>query len=224
MLASLLAALEHRRKTGEGQHIDVSQAEAAIHFLAPAILDYELNGRIWHRMGNRDLQLSPHGVYRAEGEDRWVAIACQSDEAWRSLCRVMGFERERSDPELSTAAGRRAREAELDVLIEAWTSARDESEIERSLIDAGVATHVVQNTAECAVDPQLRARNHFISVAHTAVGEFVVEGTRFAFSRTPPRITRASPELGEHNAYVLEELLGYDTDRIADVFASLALE
>ena len=70
MLASLLAALEHRAKTGEGQHVDVSQAEAAIHLLAPAILDYELNGRIWHRMGNRDLQLSPHGVYRAAGEDR----------------------------------------------------------------------------------------------------------------------------------------------------------
>ena len=224
MLVSLLAALEHHRKTGEGQHIDVSQAEAAVHFLAAAILEYEQTGRIWHRVGNRDRTLVPHGLYPARGEDRWVAIACQNDEAWSSLCRVMGLNDQASNPALATADGRRQSEPELDALIEDWTKTRDEAEIERLLIQAGVAAHVVQNSAECCADPQLQHRNHFVIVAHPSVGDIVIEGTRFRLSRTPAPPTRCSPELGEHNAYVLEEILGYDADRIGDVYASLAME
>jgi crotonobetainyl-CoA:carnitine CoA-transferase CaiB-like acyl-CoA transferase len=224
MLVSLLAALEHRRQTGEGQHIDVSQAEAAIHLLAPAILDHEVNGRIWSRIGNRDLQMCPHGVYPARGEDRWVAIACQSDEAWRALCKTMGFEDGLADVSLAAAAGRLAREDELDRRIAAWTETRAEGEVESVLINAGVAAHVVQNTAECMADPQLGHRCHFVSVAHPTLGEVIVEGTRFTLSHTPARVTRAGPELGEHNAYVLLEILGYDADRIADIFASMAME
>lgn len=224
MLASLLAALEHRRKTGEGQYIDISQAEAAIHMLAPAILDHEMNDRVWHRMGNRDLQFCPHGVYAASGEDRWVAIACQSDKAWLSLCDVAGFDRQRSDASLNTVTGRRAREGELDELLTKWTESRDENEIQSSLIEAGVAAHVVQNSPECMQDPQLLHRNHFVKVRHASVGEFVVEGTRFKLSRTPAKIVKASPEMGEHNAQVLVDILGYDADRVADIFASLAMQ
>lgn len=224
MLASLLAAMEHHRKTGEGQHIDISQAEAAIHMLAPAILDYELNDRVWHRMGNRDLQLCPHGVYPAKGDDRWIAIACQSDEAWFSLCEVAGFTEAASDAALASASGRRAREEELDELISHWTKSQDENQIQSVLIKAGVAAHVVQNSAECMADPQFQHRDHFITVPHTSLGEFVVEGTRFKLSRTPGRTLHASPELGEHNVHVLMEILGYDADQVADTFASLAME
>ena len=224
MLVALLAALEHLEHTGQGQYIDVSQAEAAIHMLAPAILEHEVNSRIWSRTGNHDLDLCPHGVYPALGEDRWVAIACQSDEAWRALCTTMGFEDAHTDESLSMAAGRRDRADVLDRMIAEWTGSRAEGEIESVLITAGVAAHVVQNSAECVADPQLRHRGHFQSVAHPSLGQVVVEGTRFALSRTPARVTRAAPELGEHNAYVLQDILGYDAERIADVFASMAME
>ncbi len=224
MLASLFGALEHRRRTGAGQYIDISQAEAAIHLLAPAILDCEVNGRVWHRMGNRDLALCPHGAYPARGEDRWVAIACQSDVAWRALCTAMGFEGAASDPALATAAGRLARADELDAMIGDWTRPRGEAEIESLLIGAGVAAHVVQNSQECVDDPQLRHRRHFVPLPHTATGEMVVENTRFILSRTPASVTRAAPELGEHNVHVLQEILGYDDERVADIFASLAME
>ncbi len=223
MVASLLAALEHRRLTGEGQHIDVSQAEAAIHLLAPAILDYEANGRIWRRMGNRDMELCPHGVYPARGEDRWVAVACQSDAAWQALGEVMGLDEAAADPELATAEGRRQRADELDGQVAGWTCSRDEREVESALVAAGVAAHVVQNTAECAADPQLRHRNHFRTVANASAGELVVEGSPFQLSRTPARVGRAGPELGEHNFRVLEEILGYHSERIADLLASGAM-
>ena len=224
MLASLLGALEHRRRTGEGQYIDLSQAEAAIHLLAPAILEHEWNGRVWHRMGNRDLELCPHGVYPALGEDRWVAIACQSDAAWEALATVMELGALRSDPALATGAGRRGREDELDEALARWTETRAEGEIEAALIGAGVAAHVVQNSAECAADAQLRHRRHFVTVPHSAVGDMVVENTRSVLSRTPSRVARASPELGEHNVHVLQDILGYDDERMADVFAALAMQ
>ena len=224
MLASLLGALEHRRRTGEGQYIDLSQAEAAIHLLAPAILEHELNGRVWHRMGNRDLEFCPHGVYPAGGDDRWVAIACQSDAAWDAMCGVIGRDDLRSDPGLATASGRRAREDELDGAIARWTERRPEYDIQAALIEAGVAAHVVQNSPECVKDPQLRHRRHFVAVLHASLGEMVVENTRSVLSRTPSRVERAGPELGEHNVAVLADILGYDDERMADVFASLAME
>ena len=223
MLVSLLAALEHRRKTGAGQHIDVSQAEAAIHYLAPAILRCGVNGEIWRRMGNRDLALCPHGVYPAQGDDRWVAIACQSDAAWLALCETMGFGGAAGDAALANAAGRLGRADAIDAMIAAWTCERPEDEIVSVLIDAGVAAHVVQNSAECWADPQLAHRGHFVTVPHTGLGEMVVEGSRFKLSRTPGGPRHAGPELGEHTAQVLQEILGYDDERIANAFASLAV-
>ena len=221
MLASLFAALEHRRKTGEGQHIDVSQAEASIHLLAPAILDFEVNGHVWQRDGNRDLQLCPHGVFPTRDDDCWIAIACQSDEAWSPLAKMADLP---EDDTLSTAAGRKTREDELESKLAAWTCERDGSELEAALITAGIAAHVVQNSDECWADPQLAHRKHFIPVSHSSLGEVIVEGTRFTLSRTPAQIERAHPRLGEHNAKVLFNILGYNADRVADVFASMAME
>ena len=220
MLVSLLSAIEHRWRTSEGQHIDISQAEAAIHMLVPAVLDYEVNGHIWRRDGNRDLVMSPHGVFPTKGEDSWVAIACQSDAAWHSLAAMLQLE----DSSLATSPARKAREDELESAIVTWTSARSGADVVAQLIAAGVAAHVVQNSAECWSDPHLEARGHFVTVDHASVGEVIVEASRFALSRTPAQITKAHPELGQHNADILLEILQYDGDRVADVFSSLAME
>ena len=224
MLASLMAAMEHRRDTGEGQYIDISQAEAAIHLLAPAVLDYEVNGHVWHRMGNRDRELAPHGVYAASGDDEWVAIVCQSDEAWLALCGVMALSDEAADASLRTAVARLAKADELDERIGQWTSVRSAQEIESSLIAAGVAAHVVLNSAAALIDAQMQHREHFVTVSHASHTGLIVEGTRVKLSRTPGRVERGGPELGEHNFEVLTDILGYDGDRIADIFAALAME
>ena len=223
MLASLMAALEHRRDTGKGQHIDISQAEAAIHFLAPAVLEYEMNNKIWRRQGNRDLRLAPHGVYPVKGEDHWIAIACQDDRAWHKLCEVAGFSSESSDSSLSTGAGRVEQSDRLDALLTGWTCGFEGEELQSLLISSGVASHIVQNSPESVTDPQLNYREHFVTVPHSSVGNFVIESSRFRLSRTPGGPVCANPEIGEHNAHVLTEILGYDVDRMADVFASLAM-
>ena len=224
MVATLMGALEHKRKTGEGQHIDLSQAEAAVHFLAPAILDYELNDHNARRVGNRDTAMSPHGVFPARGEDRWVAIACQDDAAWLGLCATLGLDDLAGDESLATLEGRKLREDELEERISASTSAANENDIQHRLIEKGVAAYVVQNGVECMADPQNVARGHFVTVKQASVGDVMIENSRYRLSRTPALVTRAGPDQGEHNFEVLSEILGYDSDRIADVYASLCME
>jgi crotonobetainyl-CoA:carnitine CoA-transferase CaiB-like acyl-CoA transferase len=221
LAASILAALDHRARTGEGQYIDLAQSEASIAFLAPALLDYEVNGRLAPRPGNAHPVMVPHAVYPAAGEDRWVAIACQTDDQWRSLCEVIGMSDELQKLD---AAGRRARESEIDTLVSAWTSERDGIEIQDRLQAAGVPAHRAQQSHDLVDDPQLVHRQHFHQVDHAEHGAVWVEGSRFMLSRTPARITSGGPTYGQHTFDILGDILGYDGDRIAELAVSGVLE
>ncbi len=223
-VAAILAALDHRDRTGQGQYIDQSQAEAALHFLTPALLDYTVNGRVTTRDGNRDPQMAPHGVYAAAGDDRWVAIAVTDDAAWARFCGAIGRDDLAQDARYATLAGRLAHHDELDAVISAWTRERDMLESEAVLQAVGVAASAVQNSAELYADPQLRHRGHFVELPHEIHGTTWVEGSRFRLSRTPARIERAAPTFGRDNFYVLETILGYDADRITDLAAAGVLE
>jgi crotonobetainyl-CoA:carnitine CoA-transferase CaiB-like acyl-CoA transferase len=211
---AILAALEHRRRTGQGQYIDQSQAEASTHFLAPAILDWSANGRDLGRNGNFDPHHAPHGVYPAAGDDRWAAIVCRTDEEWRALCELIGRADLGGDPRLATAAGRIEHREEIDRAIAAWTRGLEPAEIERRAQAKGIPAHDVQSSRECFADPQLRHRGHFVELPHPVYGTTVVEGPRFGLSRTPGEVTRAAPSLGRDNERVLTEILGYDEERI----------
>jgi crotonobetainyl-CoA:carnitine CoA-transferase CaiB-like acyl-CoA transferase len=217
---AILAALDHHRRTGEGQYIDQSQAEASLHFLSPAILDYTVNRRIQGRVGNTDREYAPHGVYPVVGEDRWVAIVCETDAQWRSLCAVIGRKDLASHPRLATAKGRRENAAEIDAAISDWTSGMGPGAAEAHLQARGVPAHQVQNSAQVARDPQMAHRGHFVEVNHSTLGKTIVEGPRAHLSRTPAQVRSAAPSLGEHNQYVLEKILGYDEDRITDLVAA----
>ena len=221
LAASILAALDHRARTGEGQYIDLSQAEASIAFLAPALLDFEINGRLAPRPGNDHPVMVPHAVYPTTGDDCWVAIACETDDQWRALCEVVGIS---GDLEKLDAAGRRSRQAEIDESLSAWTADRDGAEIQEQLQAAGVPAHRAQRSSEVVDDPQLTHRQHFRQVDHGEHGTVWVEGSRFTLSRTPARITRGGPTYGEHTFDVLGEILGYDPDRIAELAVAGVLE
>ena len=205
-LAALLAALDHRRRTGRGQHLDLSQAESSMHLQAPALLDAEVNGRPFEGRGNRDLVLAPHGVYRTrldsddpeEETEAWVAIACADDTQWTAVAGWLG----RSDLALLTVAERHRRHDELDDLITARTTGLDATVVQDELQAMGVAAHRVQNTAGCLSDPQLAHREHYRTVEHPLLGPVVVEGPRFRLSRTPARITAPGPTYNQHEAEV----------------------
>ena len=222
---AILAALEHRRRKGEGQHIDLSQAEAALHFLGATLLDYLANGRLGTRAGNDDSALAPHGVYPAAGDDRWIAIATRSDAEWHALCDVIGRPELASDPSYATASARLARRRELDALLARFTRAHEPYELQDALQARGLAAHVVQNSPELVADPQLRHRGNFVELPHALNGKpTVVESARFKLSRTPARIEGDAPTFGRDNDFILRTLLGYDDERIAHLAIAGALE
>ncbi|MXX19434.1 MAG: CoA transferase, partial [Dehalococcoidia bacterium] len=223
LLAGLLAALDHRRRTGEGQYIDHSQVESSVQFVSPYLLDYQLNGRALTRMGNRDPDMAPHGVYPARGDDDWVAIAVRDDGDWQRLCAVIERPDLAGDGRLATLAGRLASQDELDAAISAWTAERLPAEAEATLQAGGVPAHAVIRASNAVDDPQLKHRGHIVHVPHSLHGESVVEGSRFRLSRTPARVGQP-PAVGEHTEQILKEILGYDDEHIADLAAAGAFD
>ena len=222
-LAALLAALDDRRRTGEGQYIDHSQIESSLHFLTPWLLDYQLTGRVLTRMGNRDPDMAPHGVYPSRGDDDWVAVAVRDDGDWQRLCAVLDRPDFAGDARYATLAGRLANQDELDAAIAAWTATRTPAESEATLQAGGVPAHAVIRASSAVDDPQLVHRGHLVRVPHSLHGESVVEGSRFRLSRTPARIGQP-PAVGEHTEQVLRDILGYDDERIADLAAAGAFD
>jgi len=220
---ALLAALDCRRETGQGQHIDFSQVEAAIHFLAPAYLDYAVNGRVAGRVGNRDPNFAPHGVYPCAGDDRWIAIVCENDAQWRALCGVLKVAGLEHDSRFNSPGARVAHAAELDWLVSRWTSTLDQYQAEALLQSAGVPASAVQNSLELSRDPQLAHRGHFVQLEDTARGTSFVEATAINLSLTPGTPTRPAPTLGGDTQHVLHDLLGYTEDQITELAADGAL-
>ena len=204
--AAILAALEHRARTGEGQYIDQSQSEAALHFLAPAFLDYTVNGRVREQVGNSDAALRPHDVYPCAGRDRWIAIAVETDAQWQALCAAM----ERPD-----LAGERDAGASLDAEIAKWTAGRDGAELESLLQARGVPAHRVLDTEDLYACPQLQHRGHYIDVACDIYQSTTVESTRLQLSESEARQPTQAVSFGRDNRYVLETILGYSPERIA---------
>jgi benzylsuccinate CoA-transferase BbsF subunit len=221
---AILAALDYRRRTGQGQYIDQSQAESALHFLTPALLDYTVNGRCQERVGNMDAQFAPHGVYPAAGEDRWLAIAVRDDTQWQALCDVIAHPELGQEPRFATPTARLAHRDALDMILTAWTQAHDAHAAEVALQARGIPASAVQNSQELYNDPQLLQRGHFVQLTHPLHGTSTIEGSRFQLSRAPARVERAAPTLGRDNQYVLETILGYSPEHIAALMAAGVLQ
>lgn len=221
---AVLAALEHRRRTGQGQHIDLAQEEAALHLLAPAILDYTVNGRVLSRQGNVDPEMAPHGVYPCAGEDRWVAIAVRDDPDWRALCRAMEQPGLARDARFASADKRLGQRAELDRVLARFTEKLAMEEVEAKLLAVGVPVHAVQNGLELARDAQLLHRGHFIELPLPGGSRTVVESARFRMSRSTASVPQVAPTFGCDNEHVLKKILGYDDDRVAQIVIAGALE
>lgn len=221
--ATILAALDHRRRTGEGQHIDLAQAEASLHFLAPAILDYTVNGRVEAAVGNADPDAAPHGVYPAAGDDRWIALAIRDDAQFAALASVLGDPALAADPRFATAVARRANADALDALVAAWTGTQDPHAAEAALQEVGVPAAVLATSEDLCRDPQLAHREHVQQVTHPTYGTTPIEGSRFRLSRTPAVKHEAAPTLGRDNDQVLREILGYDEERVTELVIAGAL-
>ena len=220
LATALVAALDHRRRTGEGQYIDAAQMEASLHFLGPELLAAQITGKNARRAGNDSPTAAPHDAYPCLGDDQWCAIAVETDAQWRALRRVLG------DPEWARAsaydavAGRLARRAAIDRELAAFTSQHPPRALMDLLQAAGVPAGMVQRSSDHQEDPQLAHRGFFHPIAHPEMGLVPYEGHayRIAGYEHGPRFP--APCLGEHTYQVLSEVLGLDDDAVAGVMGS----
>jgi benzylsuccinate CoA-transferase BbsF subunit len=205
---AIMAALEYRRRTGKGQYIDLSQHEVAVQHLAPALLDYTVNGREGGRIGNHHPYAAPHGAYRCQGNDRWCTIAVFTDDEWEAFCKVIGKPAWTGAPKFTTLLARKENEGELDRLVENWTVNFSPEEVMNKMQAAGVAAGVVQSGKDLIEDPQLKHRHHFWYLNHPEMGLCAYDGPPFKLSETPAELRMPAPCLGEHTEYVCTQILG----------------
>ena len=220
---AVLAALAHRRRTGEGQFIDVSLWEASATLLPDALLEFEMNGVEPPRVGNRHPKMAPHGVFRCAGADRWISIAVGDDAEWQSLCRTIGATDLGSDDRYADAAGRKRHEDVLEARITEWTRVRSPEEATRVLQATGVAAFPTMTNQDLAEDPHLASRDFFVELPHPEVGIRKHAGIPWKLSATPCRVEAPAPRLGEHTREVLETVLGYSPREVDELGAVGAL-
>jgi benzylsuccinate CoA-transferase BbsF subunit len=223
-VAAVLAALDYRRRTGKGQHLDLSQLETSVLCIAPTVLATAMTGEVPGLRGNKHEWAAPHDFFPCLGDDRWCAIAVFSDAEWSALRRVMADPDWAASRQFATAEGRKQHESELDERIGAWTRTQEAHELMERLQAAGVAAGVVQTVEDLFADPQLAARGHFQRLPHAEMGEHANDADCFSLSVTPARYRTAAPMLGEHTEQVLREILGMDDDEIVELLQSGVLE
>ncbi|MBI2911577.1 MAG: CoA transferase, partial [Chloroflexi bacterium] len=211
---AIMAALLYRRRTGRGQFVDLAQYEATACVSGSALLEYTVNGQSTTPLGNRSVGAAPHGVYPCAGEDNWCAIAVTSEVEWQAFRFAIDDPPWTRRETFSTLESRLHNQDELDERVATWTRTREASEVMDLLQKAGVPAGAVQNAADLLTrDPQLRARGHFLRLEHPEAGPTSHHALPFRLSRTPPRFLPA-PLLGQHNDYVLGQVLGLPEEEI----------
>ena len=206
--SAIMMALWHRRRTGRGQHVDLSQFETAAGVIGEAFIEYQLTGRRPERLGNGHATMAPHGCYPCRGEDRWLTLAVRDEPEWQALCKVLGHPELAGDARFSTAEERRRHRDELDRHINEWTKNQDASEAMRILQSAGIPAGVVSDAQQLATDEHLKARGFFPRLSHPDAGTYPYPGQPIHLSATPATFRTDAPTLGEHNETLLRDLLG----------------
>jgi crotonobetainyl-CoA:carnitine CoA-transferase CaiB-like acyl-CoA transferase len=205
-----IVALLHRRRSGEGQYVDVSAVESLTAMLGDCFMDYFVTGQVPERQGARHPELAPHGLYPcAAGE--WISIAVQADEEWRALCGAMG------QPALAgrypDLRSRHRNARELDETLAAWTRTQDARELSGELQRRGVAAFKSLNSIDLVSDETLWQREFYSHVTDAAQRSIPMVGAPWRMSATPATIGHAAPRLGEQNEYVFGELLGLSPEQ-----------
>ncbi len=209
---AVMAALVHRRRTGQGQFIDVSQTETASVTVPEALMDFAVNGHTAPRMGNEDPELAPHGCYPCNGDDRWIVLAVSDNRQWEALCRILDRVPWVEDRRFADGLDRRQNRAELDQLLVQVTQDWEAHQLMRTLQAEGVAAGAVLDSKDLLFDPHLKAREFYEVVSHhpsTGMPPLPYAGRPWKLGLTPAVPGQAAPMMGQHNRLVMSELLGH---------------
>jgi benzylsuccinate CoA-transferase BbsF subunit len=216
---AILLAIYHRRRTGEGQYIDVSAWEATTTLLAEGVLDYTFNQRVPGPQDNQHPAMSPHGYYPCQGDDVWIAIAIRTDSEWQTLCELMGQPELAHDQRFQDMFQRLRHRQEVDQRLAAWTSAQEVESLATRLQEARIAAMPLCTVDRRLHDAHLQARQTHCEVEQPGTGRELLHVIPWRLSDTPPAIRGPAPRVGEHNAYVLGDLLGLSAEEQARLAA-----
>ena len=217
---AVMAALMHRLRTGQGQFIDLSQAQTAAATVPEALMDFAVNGRIQPRSGNQHPSMAPHGCYPCQGDDRWIAIAVGDENQWRALCRVLGQEAWAVDLRFSQGPARWGNRLELDELVAVETQKWQAHSLMSQLQAQGVPAGAVLDSKDLLFDPHLKERGFYEVVSHhasTGIPPLPYASRPWKLTGTPAVPGEAAPLMGEHNRQVLGELLCRSDEQLADL-------
>jgi crotonobetainyl-CoA:carnitine CoA-transferase CaiB-like acyl-CoA transferase len=210
-----LVALEHRRRTGEGQVVDLGLYEPMLRMLDELVPVYEATGYVRERIGSGTEYVVPHNHYRAR-DGRWLAIACTNDRMFARLLRAMGRTDLADDARMTTTPARLAHRGLVDDLVAGWVAACDASETLAALEAAEVPSSLVASVRDLFEDAHVRARENIVSIAVPLLGRLAMPGVVPRLTLTPGRIDAAGPSRpGEHNQEIYGERLGLSREALA---------
>ncbi len=212
---AIVSALHQRHRTGRGQYIDVSMLRATVATMGAGLMEYELTGRASQPRGNYDPVMAPYGNYPCQGDDEWVSIAVRTEEEWRGLVEAMDNPAWADESIFASRYARLNHRGELDARLSEWTRERTPWEATELLQSHGVAAFPVLDAEGRLFNPHFRERGLYSDIEHPALGTEPIFNLMWQFSRTPPRIQRHAPLLGEHNREVFCGLLGLDDAELA---------
>ena len=221
--SALLAAIKKRNETGKGCMIEAAQLECGLQLMTPELLDFQINGVKATRIGNREKDIAPQGIFPVEGEDRWIGITAGDDRSWRGLVTLMGEPEWALEETFETVIGRLAHVDFLEGEIANWTRGQKGSDLERALLDAGIPAGLVQRSSDLLADEQYEHLNFYRWHDHDAMGRVPYAGHQYSITNYDHGPRSAAPMLGQHTFDVLADLLGLDTDEIAEIAISGAL-
>ncbi len=217
-VVAILAALQWRIRSGQGQRIEVAMREALTAMIGEFFVEYSLSGQLPARWGNRSPVFAPQGCYRCAGPDHWVVLSVRCDAEWQRLCTLIGEPGLTAEPRYQTLEGRKQRHDELDQILEAWTRRRTHLEAMAELQRAGLAAGAVLNPLELFADPHIAYRQYFEIGMHPEGGRTFYGHNGFRLERTPLRIRHPAPCFGEHTQSILKGLLGVPSDGIEQLY------
>ena len=215
----VVAAVHHRNRTGCGQYVEAAHLEGTAALLGVPMLQYQMTGEVPTPLGNDEPDFAPHNNYPCAGEDEWVSVAVGSDAEWRALVDVLADDRLKADSRFCDPVSRWRNRRQLDEILSDWTRTRSAQEVTSILQQAGVAAMPVMNIADQFADPHLNSRETYVEIDHPHVGAEMVYGVPWRFSGIPGSVRTPAPLMGQHNDYVLSELLGLDETGIAELVA-----
>ncbi len=220
---AVLEALYHRSRTGEGQLVEVSMTEALTGMIPEAVMEYSLTGKEPPRVGNRDGRKAPHNVFRCLGEEKWVAISVATDAQFRALAEASGYPGWTGDPRFATVTARLANQDALEALVQQWTAGLEVARVVSTLQAVGVPAAPVYDSAETLDDPHLVERGFVAPLEHPVAGTRPVTTLPWAADGQRVDDLRPAPTFGQHNQWVLKELLQLSNEEYERLASSGAI-